>query len=55
MVRRAAISVKQAGFGKPRRIERSDTLYWFIARRGGGSFGVAVSIASGEVVKGIPA
>jgi hypothetical protein len=51
----AAISVKLAGFAAPRRIERSDELYWFIARKGAGQYRVAVSIASGAIVKVIPA
>lgn len=51
----AAVSVKLAGFEAPRRVERSDTLYWFIASKGGGRFRVAVSITSGAVVKVIPA
>ena len=51
----AAISVTHAGFGNPRRGERSDTLYWFTAERGGNSYRVAVSISSGVIVKVIPA
>ena len=50
----AAVSVKLAGFAAPRRAERSDKLYWFIARKGLGRFRVAVSIASGAIVKVIP-
>ncbi len=51
----AAVSLKLAGFEAPRRMERSDTLYWFIAKKGGGRFRVAVSITSGAIVKVIPA
>ena len=52
----AAISVKLAGFGNLQRIEKSDTLYWFTAKKGGGnSYRVAVSISSGVIVKVIPA
>jgi hypothetical protein len=50
----AAISVTQAGFEKPVRIERSDTLYWFAARRSGESYRIAVSVFTGEIVKVIP-
>jgi hypothetical protein len=51
----AAISVTQAGFEKPKRIERSDTLYWFTAKRDGDSYRIAVSVTTGEIVKVIPA
>ena len=51
----AAVSLRRAGFEAPQRVERSDTLYWFIARKDGGQFRVAVSIASGAIVKVIPA
>ena len=51
----AAISVNRAGFDNPRIVEKSDTIYWFKARRGGSSFRIAVSIFSGAVVKVIPA
>ncbi len=51
----AAVSLKLAGFEEPRRVERSDTLYWFIAKKAGGRFRVAVSITSGAIVKVIPA
>ncbi|MBC8038533.1 MAG: hypothetical protein H7X89_15080 [Rhizobiales bacterium] len=51
----AGISVNRAGFNDPRRIERSDTLYWFKAKRGGDSFRIAVSISSGAIVKVMPA
>ena len=51
----AAVSLARAGFADPRRIEASETLYWFTAKRDGGRYRVAVSIASGEIVKVIPA
>jgi hypothetical protein len=47
----AAISVGRAGYTVLRRIEKTDTLYWFAAERRGAGFAVAVSIASGRVVK----
>ncbi len=51
----ALISVNRAGFDKPERLERSDTFYWFRAERSGEHFRIAVSIASGKVVKVLPA
>ena len=51
----AAISVRAAGFANPRRVEKSDTLYWFAAERGRDRFRIAVSVFSGAVVKVIPA
>lgn len=51
----AAISLTRAGFANPRRAAASDTLYWFTAERSGGQYRIAVSIASGEIVKVIPA
>lgn len=51
----AVISVNRAGFNRPRRLAKSDTLYWFEATRGGSIFKVAVSISSGKVVKVLPA
>ena len=51
----AAISVKRAGFENLRQVERSETLYWFAGERAGGSYRIAISIVSGEVVKVIPA
>ncbi len=51
----AVISVNRAGFDNPQRAERSDTLYWFKAERGGDSFRIAVSIFSGKVIKVVPA
>ena len=50
----ALISVNRAGFGEPQRLEKSDTLYWFRAKRKGGSFRVAVSVASGKIIKILP-
>ncbi len=50
----ALISVNRAGFGEPQRLEKSDTLYWFRAKRKGGTFRVAVSVASGKVIKILP-
>ena len=47
----AVISVSRAGFDKPRRLKKSDMLYWFEASRGGNMFKIAVSISSGKVVK----
>ncbi len=47
----AAISVKGAGFKQPRRIEKARAVYWFQAMREGANFRIAVSIASGKVVK----
>jgi len=47
----AAISVKRAGFTHPRRLERIVALYWFEAKRREASFRIAVSIASGKIVK----
>lgn len=51
----AAISVRARGFKHPRRMEKSAALFWFEARRGGLSFRIAVSIASGKLVKIVPA
>ncbi len=51
----ALISVNRAGFNTPQRIERSDTLYWFKAKRDGASFRVGVSISSGKVMRVLPA
>ena len=51
----ATISVRKAGYSVRQRGERTDTLYWFVAERNGASFRVAVSIASGSIVKIIPA
>jgi hypothetical protein len=51
----AAISVNRAGFHAPEPLEKSDTLYWFTANRGGNSFRVAVSISSGKVTIVLPA
>jgi len=51
----AVISVNRAGFDKPRRLNKSDTLYWFEANRGGTTFKIAVSISSGKVIKILPA
>ncbi|HUR43361.1 MAG TPA: hypothetical protein VMZ01_04600 [Aestuariivirga sp.] len=51
----AIISVNRAGFIAPRPIEKSDTLYWFTAKRDGDSFRVAVSIFSGKVIRVLPA
>jgi len=50
----ALISVNRAGFGKPQRLEKSDTLYWFKAKRGGNIFRVAVSISSGKIIQVLP-
>ncbi len=47
----AAISVKRAGFKQPRRVEKSPTLYWFYAQKREADFRIAVSIASGRIVK----
>jgi len=47
----AALSVKSAGFQHPRRKEKSPVFYWFEAQRHGGYFRIAVSIASGKVIK----
>ena len=51
----ATVTVKRAGYGNPKRIALSDGVYWFEADRGGSSFRIAVSIASGEIVEVIPA
>lgn len=51
----AAVSVKQAGYGNVERVGKSDRLYWFTGTFSGGSFRIAVSIASGEAVEVIPA
>ena len=51
----ATISLKSAGFADMRRISRSGRLYWFAAVRDGRAYRVAVSIATGAVVKVIPA
>ncbi|MBC8038535.1 MAG: hypothetical protein H7X89_15090 [Rhizobiales bacterium] len=51
----AALSVKGAGFKQPRRMEKSLALYWFQAKRQGAIFRIAVSIASGKVLKVIRA
>ena len=50
----ALISVNRAGFGKPQRLEKSDTLYWFKAKRGGSIFRIAVSISSGKIIQVLP-
>ena len=50
----ALISVNRAGFDNPQRVGKSDTLYWFKARRGGDSFRIAVSRFSGKVTKVVP-
>jgi hypothetical protein len=51
----ALISVNRAGFDAPQRVEKSDTLYWFTAKRDGASFRIAVSISSGKVMRVLPA
>ena len=51
----AAISLLRAGFENPARMSKSGTLYWFEASRGGTDFRIAVSIASGKIIKVIPA
>ena len=51
----AAISVMEAGFKKAKPVAESGTLYWFEAERHGSTYRVAVSAASGEIVKIIPA
>ncbi len=51
----AAVSVKKAGYRKPKRIALSGSVYWFEADRDGSTFRIAVSIASGEIVEVIPA
>jgi len=53
--RAAAISVKRAGFENLRRVSVSDAYYWFEAERGGGTWRIAVSIASGAIAKVDPA
>ena len=50
----AAVTLARAGFADPQRLEASETLYWFTAARDGEHYRVAVSIASGEIVKVIP-
>ncbi len=47
----AAISVKRAGFKEPRRMKKQLSLYWFEAKRQETSFQVAVSMASGKIVR----
>jgi hypothetical protein len=51
----ALISLNRAGFKHPTRVEKSDTLYWFKAKRGGNSFRIAVSISSGAIMRVVPA
>ena len=51
----AAISLLRADFKSPARMSKSGTLYWFEASRGGAVFRIAVSIASGKIVKVMPA
>lgn len=51
----AALSVKRAGFQQPERVEKSAALYWFQAKRRDGYFRIAVSIASGQIIKVVPA
>ena len=51
----AAISVSRAGFTAPRRTVRDGGVYWFLARKGSATYRVAVSVASGTVVKVTPA
>ncbi len=46
----AAVSVSAAGYENVQRVEKTTTVYWFKAQRGGGNFRVAVSIVSGAVV-----
>jgi hypothetical protein len=50
----AVISLNRAGFDAAQRVEKSDTLYWFTAKRDGYSFRVAVSITSGKVMRVLP-
>ncbi len=47
----AAISLKRAGFKESRRMEKQLSLYWFEAKREKTSFRIAVSMASGKIVK----
>ena len=47
----AAISVKRAGFKEPRRVKKRLSLCWFEAKRQKASFQIAVSMASGKIVK----
>jgi len=47
----AAISLKRAGFKQLRRVEMLAAVYWFEARRKDASFRIAVSIASGRILK----
>ena len=51
----AAISVRRQGFHVLRRLEKSDGFYWFTAKRDGSRFKVAVLIATGVILKVIPA
>jgi hypothetical protein len=51
----AAISVRAAGFANLRRLQRSETLYWFQAEREGRNYRVAVSVIGGSIKKTIPA
>src|SRR4051794_37825641 len=46
----AGFSLSRAGFDAPQRVEKTDKLYWFTAKRDGYSFRVAVSITSGKVI-----
>ncbi|MFT3987938.1 hypothetical protein [Aestuariivirga sp.] len=51
----AGVSVRKAGFGILVPTERADALYWFTAERNGSRYRVAVEIATGRIVKVIPA
>ena len=51
----AAISVTQAGYRDVKRVAKSDRFYWFEAKRSGTLYRIAVSIASGTIMKVKPA
>jgi hypothetical protein len=51
----AGVSVAKAGFQSARKLKAEGEVYWFAARRGGQAYRVAVSQASGAIVKVMPA
>lgn len=50
----AAVSVRRAGFEGAAQLRKSESVYWFAARRGGAAYRVAVSALSGDIVEVLP-
>ena len=51
----AAISAFRAGYRDLQPSGKSEMLYWFVGRRSGAAFVIAISIRSGKIVKVMPA